>query len=175
MNLVSQYVLRVGAYLIFSMLLEGVMPNGSSKKIVRLMISLVFMYVLVQPVVSWLEQEIPLAELTTVEIDWGEVQPLDVTSEYEKQAMTMVGQGYESMLEKQGLPKALEDQYQILEVNMGDIIKVDMTRNDPIGSLTDRSLNLGQIGQSVEEEETIATSLSEYWGIPQESLEIRLR
>ncbi len=175
MNLVSQYVLRVGAYMIFALLLEGIIPAGSSKKIVKLMISLVFMYVLIQPVVSWLQQEIPLAQLTTAEIDWGEAETMKMGADYEKQAMAMVGQGYENLLQKQGLPKELKDQYQIVEIEMGDTIKVELIRSDDIGSLTDRSLNLGQIGRNSKEEEMILKSLSEYWGIPQENMEMRLR
>ena len=70
MNLVSLYVLRVGAYVIFAMLLEGIMPGGSSKKMVKLMISLVFMYVLIQPVAEWIQQKIPLVDLTTAELEW---------------------------------------------------------------------------------------------------------
>lgn len=175
MNLVSLYVLRVGAYMIFAILLEGIMPTGSSKKMVKLMISLVFMYVLIQPVVSWLQQEIPLAELTTVEIEWNEAEVNGIGADYEKQAQAMVGQGYESMLEKQGLPRELKDQYTIVEIDMGDTIEVELARSGKIGGLTERSLDLGQIGCSDEEEEKILKSLSAYWGIPQEKLEMRLR
>ena len=36
MNLISQYVLRVAAYVIFSLILEEITPKGSNKKIVKL-------------------------------------------------------------------------------------------------------------------------------------------
>ena len=175
MNLISQYVLRVGAYMIFAMLLEGIIPAGSSKKIVKLMISLMFMYVLIQPVVSWLQQEIPLAQLTTKEFAWDGAEAAGIGAEYEKQALAMVGKGYESVLQEQGLPKDLEDQYQILQVRVGDTIELVLARNDEVGGLTDRSLKLGQIGSSSEEEAEIRESLSDHWGIPQENLEMRLR
>ncbi len=175
MNLVSQYVLRVGAYMIFALLLEGIMPTGSSKKFVKLMISLTFMYVLIQPVVSWLQQELPLSELTTVEIDWDETEATNKGDDFEKQAQAMMGQGYESMLQKQGLPKDLKDQYEIIKIDIDDTIEVELIRSDEIGGLIDRSMDLGQIGSSDEEEEKILKSLSTYWGIPQENLEMRLR
>ncbi len=175
MNLVSQYVLRVGAYMIFALLLEGIMPAGGSKKFIKLMISLTFMYVLIQPVVGWLQQEIPLADLTTVDIGWNEAEAKDIGAGFEKQAQAMVGQRYESILEKQGLPRELRDQYTIVEIKMDDSIEVELARSGGSGSLTDRSLDLGQIGSSGEEEEKILKSLSAYWGIPQENLEMKLR
>ena len=81
MNLLSQYVLRVGAYIIFSLLLEGITPNGASKKIVKLMISLVFMYILIQPVYEWIDQKVPLTQLTTEDFSWNERTQ---TVDYEK-------------------------------------------------------------------------------------------
>ena len=175
MSLVSQYVLRVGAYVIFAMLLEGIMPGGSSKKMVKLMISLVFMYVLIQPVAEWIQQKIPLVDLTTAELEWNAAEANDIGTDYEKQAQAMMGQGYESLLKKQGLPKELKDQYTIVEIDMGDTIEVELARNGEIGGLTDYSLDLGRIGSGKEEEEQILKSLSTYWGVPQEKLEMRLR
>ncbi len=175
MNLVSQYVLRVGAYTIFALLLEGILPEGGSKKIVKLMISLVFMYVLIQPVVSWLQQEIPLSQLTTAEIVWGESESTGIGVDYEKQALTMVGQGYEVMLKNQGLPKELKDRYLIKEIHMGDTIEIELARKDEVGGLTDRTLDMGQIGSNSEEKEEVLNCLSDYWGIPREDLEMRLR
>ena len=43
MNLVSQYVIKVGAYVLLAQLLEGILPQGSSKKIVKLMLSVLFL------------------------------------------------------------------------------------------------------------------------------------
>ena len=58
---------------------------------------------------------------------------------------------------------------------MGDTIEVELARNGEIGGLTDYSLDLGRIGSGKEEEEQILKSLSTYWGVPQEKLEMRLR
>lgn len=183
MNLVSQYVLRVGTYMIFVLLLEGIMPAGSSKKIVKLMVSLLFMYVLVEPVVSWIQNEIPLSALTLEETAWpdtegGWAETVDgkVSQSYESQALHMVGQGYEKALEEQGLPESLQEEYQIVQIQMGDTIQVTLARNQEVGGLTNRQLHLGRIGSSSEEEEeTLTEALSSYWGIPKENLEMRLR
>ncbi len=175
MNLISQYVLRVGAYVIFSMLMEAVIPAGSSKKIVKLMIGLVFMYVLIQPIIGWLQQEIPLEQLTMTDLVWDEETNGNTTADYEKQAMIMVEKGYESVLIEQGLPRELKDQYEIVEIEMGDPIEVVLTRNNEIGGITDYTLDLGQIGSGDVEEDSILKSLSSHWGVPQDNLEMRLR
>ena len=174
MNLVSQYVLRVGAYMIFSLMLEGLIPQGSSKKIVKLMISLVFLYVLIQPVLEWIHLEMPLSELTTAEISWNEME-MSQKVDYEEQAWTMMEKGYEQILMAQGLPKELQEEYKIQEVKVDDTVEVTLARMSLIGSLNDRSLQLGQIGIADEEKDKVISSLSEYWGIPTDQLEMKLR
>ena len=174
MNLVSQYVLRVGAYMIFSLLLEGITPSGGSKKIVKLMIGLIFMYVLIQPVFDWISLKMPLSQLTTVEIEWDETERYKEV-DYESQAWNMVGNGYEQVLREQGLPKELKEEYRLEEVKVEDVVEITLSRGGQIGGFEDRSLHLGQIGNSWKEEEQIINSLSDYWGIPAERLEMKLR
>ena len=113
MNLVSQYVIKVGAYVLLAQLLEGVLPQGSSKKIVKLMLSVLFLYVLAGPVILWVQEEIPLEELTTTDFTWEEADRQN--KEYKKQADFMVEKGWVTALQ-QNLPKNLADEYQIDEV-----------------------------------------------------------
>ena len=173
MNLVSQYVLRVGAYMIFALMLEGITPS-TNKKIIKLMISLVFMYVLIQPVFEWIRLEVPLSTLTTAEIAWNENE-LDKGIDYDKQAWNMVGEGYEQVLLAQGLPKELQGKYRIEEVIVEDGVEVILSRGGKIAGFADRSLSFGQIGSSMDEEEKIRNSLSAHWGISKDQLEMMLR
>ena len=172
MNLLSQYVLRVGAYIIFSLLLEGITPNGASKKIVKLMISLVFMYILIQPVYEWIDQKVPLTQLTTEDFSWNERTQ---TVDYEKQAWEMVGKGYEQVLAEQGLPQELQEKYSMQEIKVTDVVEVTLVRKDQVGSLTDRSLQFGQIGIDNDEKENVINELSQYWGIRADQVEMKLR
>lgn len=175
MNLVSQYVIKIGAYVLFAVLLEGILPQGNSKKIVKLMLSLLFLYVLIGPVISWLQQELPLEELTTVDFSWEEAE--GKSEDYQDQAAAMVEQKWRSTLQH-NLPGKLKDDYEILKVEINDQSKqmqVQLARRDEVGSLIDRSLQLGQIGVSREEEERIKNSLCESWGIAPENLEMKLR
>lgn len=174
MNLISQYVLRVAAYVIFSLILEEITPKGSNKKIVKLMLSLIFMYVLIQPVVEWIGQDLSLSQLTMEEVSWSDAKE-DRKIDYEKQAWNMVEKGYEQVLKQQGLPKELEDEYYLQEVSIGEVVEVTLARGGAIGGFDDRSLELGQIGSSQEEEKRVISSLSNHWGIPEEKLEMKLR
>ena len=54
-------------------------------------------------------------------------------------------------------------------------LKVKLARNQEIGSLVDRSLDLGHIGRNQDEEERIKNSLCEQWKVPPENLEITLK
>ena len=175
MNLVSQYVIKVGAYVLLAQLLEGVLPQGSSKKIVKLMLSVLFLYVLAGPVILWVQEEIPLEELTTTDFTWEEADRQN--TEYKKQADFMVEKGWVTALQ-QNLPKDLADEYQIDEVRIEEqegTIQVSLRRNNKVGSFTDKSLNLGQIGVNREEEERVKKTLCEHWGIEPENLELWLR
>ena len=161
--------------MMFAMLLEGVTPEGNGKKLVKLMISLLFMYILIQPVISWIRQEMPLEALTLQETTADEQDIFDMTDVYQKQAGAMMQQGYEDMLATEGLPAQLRDRYEIVDVTIDDTIEVVLGRKDEAGSLVDRQLDLGQIGSNSEEEQELLTSLSKYWGIPEEDLEMKLR
>ena len=174
MNLVSQYVLRVGAYMIFSLLLEGILPNGNSKRIIKLMLGLVFMYVLIQPISAWIYQEIPLAQLTTAEIAWSQMEE-NQKVDYETQALDMVGNGYEQLLMTEGLPKDLEKTYAIEKIKVADRVEITLTRKDAIGSFSNRSLEFGTIGISKEEEESVIQSISQHWGVAENQLEMKIR
>ena len=171
MNLISQYVLRVGAYLIFSVLIEGILPKGNAGKQVRLVLGLIFIFALLQPVTSWLQDGASLNEMG-VEV-WADEER--IAGQYENQAQTMVQEGYEKALLQQGLPPELRDRYRMAEVKIEDQIEVTLERQDPIGSLTDREFDLGQIGSSRQEKSELLQSLSAYWGITEEDLEMKLR
>ena len=175
MNLVSQYVIKVGAYVLFALLLEGILPQGSSKKLVKLLLSLVFLYVLIGPVVSWLELGLPLEELTTVNLSSEDIKQQEEI--YQSQATSMVQQGWRTALQ-QNMPRELAENYEIIEVEMNEKdskLKVKLARNQEIGSLVDRSLDLGHIGRNQDEEERIKNSLCEQWKVPPENLEITLK
>ena len=175
MNLVSQYVIKVGAYVLFALLLEGILPQGSSKKLVKLLLSLMFLYVLIGPVVGWLQLGLPLEELTTVNLNSEDIKQQEEI--YQSQAASMVQQGWRTAMQ-QNMPRELAENYEIIEVEMNEKdskLKVKLARNQEIGSLVDRSLNLGHIGRNQDEEERIKNSLCELWKVPPENLEITLK
>ena len=175
MNLVSQYVIRVGAYILFSLLWEGILPQGSSKKMAKFMLSLMFLYVLVNPVINWLQSGMSLETLTTVDFEWEEETSL--SERYQQQAEGMVETGWLQELQK-SLPRELAREYEMVEIAMDENkerIQVKLARKDAVGSFDDRSLDLGEIGVSKEEEETIQNRLCEYWGIEKEKLELKLQ
>lgn len=167
MNIVSQYVLRTGAYLIFAVLLESILPQGSARKFVRLTLSLLFMYVLIQPVASWILDGTSLEAITMGE-------ELTLENSYEAQAEKMIGQGMEAALQQKGLPAELEASYQLEAVQWGNPVQITLSACAPVGGITDRSLNLGQIGVS-DEEDALRQQLCSYWGLEEDRVEIRLR
>ncbi|MCI8633751.1 MAG: stage III sporulation protein AF [Lachnospiraceae bacterium] len=173
MNILSEYVLRVGTLLIFSVLLESMMPSGAVRKYVKLVLSLLFVFVLVQPVIEWTQDGVDLETLTLGEVQ-GEAAP---QSRYEEQAEAMLQGAYEEALTRQGLPAELQEQYTLMQIQVKDegSIKITLSREKEVGGLLDRSLDLGQIGAADEEEEKIRQSLCQYWGIEEERLEMRLR
>lgn len=173
MNILSEYVLRVGALLIFSVLLESMMPAGTVRKCVKLVLSLLFVFVLIQPVIEWVQEGVDLETLTLGDLP----QETRQENRYEKQAEEMLQGAYEEALTQQGLPAELQEQYALTQIQVKEegSIKITLSREKEVGGLLDRSLDLGQIGAEAQEEEKIRQSLCAYWGIEEEKLEMKLR
>lgn len=168
--MLSEYVLRVGAVVIFSMLMEALMPSSAIRKYVKLLMSLLLIFTLVQPVIGWIQGEVSLEVLTL-----GEDEQVQRENPYEEQAQAMMQEAYETAFMNQGLPASLQDRYSLLDVKVGEKVQVTISKEKEIGDLADRELSLGQIGRNLNEEEQMRQSLCEYWGVPEESLEMRLR
>lgn len=180
MNIVSAYVLRVGAFLIMAMVLENALPETSIRRYIKFVVSLLFVIVLIGPVVSWLRNDISLDDLT-LGLDEKTEQ---VEENYEAQARQMVLAGYGDALITENLPPGLRSEYQLMEIDVReDSIRVTVARKETegysgqrvIGSWRAEDFDFGEIGFSKEEEDNLKEGLADYWGISEERLEIKLR
>lgn len=167
--MISQYVLQVGSFSLLAVLLETVMPGGSAKKYVRLVLSLLFAYVLLSPILrseneafSWLEGGGELTESA------GEA------AEYQEQADAMLQSAVEDALREQGLPPQWQDTYELVNVTAGETVEVTLAQRSGSLQLEDYDLQLGGIGVQEKQEAQLSDTLSEYWGIDASRLELRL-
>jgi stage III sporulation protein AF len=176
MEILQEYIRRIGGFLILQSLAEVLLPSHTSRKYIRMVLGAVFLLLLLQPVLTILR--------------WTPTLSLSLRSDEEKlfryteRIEAMSEAQYEAFLWDYGLPESWEGVWSLrsLEVECTEgvptQIRVDLQASSEEEGTETIQIQLGSIGRSRESEEheiKLQDELAAFWGVDPSQLILSLR